>query len=55
MSHIFSDIFWPLMFIFSGNRSGKKRSWVTIALIIFVIIIIGTGFIIHFYKKKNKK
>jgi hypothetical protein len=56
MSHIFSDIFWPLMFLFSSNnRSGKKRSWLTIAFIILVIVLVGTGFIVHYYKNKNKK
>jgi len=55
MSHIFSDIFWPLMFLFSSNnRSGKKRSWLTIAFIILVIVLVGTGFIVHYYKNKNK-
>ena len=54
MSHIFSDIFWPLMFVFSSNnRNGRKRSGVTIALIILVILLVGTGFILHMYKKKN--
>ena len=56
MSHIFSDIFWPLMFVFSSNnRNGRKRSGVTIALIILVIVLVFTGFILHMYKIKFQK